>query len=81
MIDYKTYPPNEKQWKRGDLVIHAADAKRADMLMRVTGRDRSGLIRTRYVRSDMWSGVYRNEARWLLDPADFGIKTDGEVTA
>lgn len=42
-----THPPNTAEWRVGDYVIHDADAKRADMLMVVTGRSRVGVYRTR----------------------------------
>lgn len=68
---------NTTTWRRGDLVIHDADAKRADMLMRVTGYDRAtGLVKTRYVRPQRYAGmlgVWRNELRYLHDPRRFGI--------
>ena len=42
------YAPNTTRWRVGDLVIHAADAKRADMLMVVIGCSREGIYWTRY---------------------------------
>ena len=42
------HQPNVTQWSHGDLVIHDADAKRADMLMIVLGQDATGAFRTRY---------------------------------
>lgn len=72
------YTANTTTWRKGDLVIHDADAKRASMLMRVTGYDRAtGLIRTRYVLATGVNaplrGVWRNEPRYLHDPRRFGI--------
>lgn len=72
------YPANSTTWRVGDLVIHDADAKRADLLMRVTGYDRAtGLVRTRYIRASHHNaplrGVWRNELRFLHDPRRFGI--------
>lgn len=80
------YTPNTTTWRRGDLVIHDADAKRADMLMRVTGYDRAtGLVRTRYVRASGVNaplrGVWRNELRYLHDPRQFGITLPAVATA
>ena len=41
------HPANTTVWQVGDYVIYNADAKRADMLMIVTGRSRAGVYRTR----------------------------------
>lgn len=74
------YEPNTTEWPVGALVIHDADAKRSDMLMRVIGRDNvTGEYTTRYAypaeqpkywRRKMW----KNNKRYLHDPARFGIK-------
>lgn len=77
-----SYPPNTKRWKRGDLVIHAGDYKGdGRMLMRVTGYTPDGLVRTRYVKPIYRNmrGVCWNDLRWLHDPADFGISTEGVI--
>jgi hypothetical protein len=42
-----TYPPAQTPWSIGDLVIHDDDAKRADVLMVVTGCGSDGIHRTR----------------------------------
>lgn len=72
------YPANTRLWQVGDLVIHDADAKRADMLMVVIGCNRQGIYRTRYVFPDeqprSWRHkVWRNTLAPLLDPTRFGI--------
>lgn len=66
------YPPNTNRWKKGDLVLHYADAKEARMLMRVIGYTRVGdLCKTQYVESDRKRTVLENDIKYLLDPADF----------
>jgi hypothetical protein len=40
--------PNTAVWKCGDYVMHDSDAKRADMLVVVVGRDKDVIYRTRY---------------------------------
>lgn len=81
------YRPNTIRWQRGDVVIHIADAKRSDMLMRVTGyNDSDGACRTVYIdKGGKHSGKY---GRWcnpvedLLDPRKFGLLRFAEpVTA
>lgn len=72
------HQPNVTQWSHGDLVIHDADAKRADMLMIVIGRDASGVYRTRYAfpwaQPRPWRRkVWRNTVECLHDPELFGI--------
>jgi hypothetical protein len=68
------YPDNKRQWRNGDVVIHAADAKEPKMLMRVDGFTRDeGLAKCRYVRRGPHSKVYPNAMIHLLDPADFGL--------
>lgn len=69
------YEPNTQQWFRGDAVIHDADAKRPDMLMRVIGYTKDGLIRTIYVDTAKHGRtVYQNELKYLHDPRRFEIK-------
>jgi hypothetical protein len=72
------YPAHTRPWKVGDLVIHDADAKRADMLMVVIGHSRQGIYRTRYAFPDeqprYWRHkVWRNTLAPLHDPTRFGI--------
>ena len=79
------YEPNTVTWKRGDLVLHSADAKRAEMLMVVTGYTKGGLCRTSYSTPNEANGgalrkrmrqkpeVWENDPRYLHDPARFGV--------
>jgi hypothetical protein len=72
------YPANTRLWQVGDLVIHDADAKRADMLMVVIGSNRRGIYRTRYAFPDeqprSWRHkVWHNTLAPLHDPTRFGI--------
>lgn len=69
---------NACEWKPGDVVIHDADAKRADMLMVVVGRSRAGVYRTRYLfpseQPKNWrKKIWRNTIEPLHDPRRFGI--------
>ncbi|MBK7615598.1 MAG: hypothetical protein IPJ08_14405 [Burkholderiales bacterium] len=72
------YPANTHLWQAGDLVIHDADAKRADMLMVVIGCNRQGIYRTRYAFPDEQPRAWRHRG-WrntlapLHDPTRFGI--------
>ena len=68
------YEPNTTLWKRGDLVLHDADAKRADMLMIVIGFTRDGLIKTQYVNKRHRRTIYKNEMVYLHDPSRFEVK-------
>jgi hypothetical protein len=71
------YPPNTTRWPVGALVIHDADAKRAEMLMRVVGYDKaSGKCKTQYAYPSLvpqqWRRkVWRNDIAALHDPALF----------
>lgn len=47
------YPPNRTSWNRGDYVLHDADAKRTDMLMRVVRQMPDGRFQTEYVDPDL----------------------------
>lgn len=81
------YPPNIRNWHIGQEVIHYADAKRPDMLMRIidieSSPDHSELIYvTEYIDpSHIYSigkkfvkrQVFRNSLENLLDPNDFMI--------
>ena len=67
-------------WRVGDFVIHDADAKRASMLMVVTGCSRDGIYRTRYAFPEKqprsWRHkVWRNTLEPLHDPSRFCIAT------
>lgn len=68
------YPRNTHRWQKGDLVIHAADAKQSHMLMRVIGYTKDGLCKTRYDQPGHKRTVWQNELQYLLNPADFGIE-------
>jgi hypothetical protein len=75
------YPPNETKWKRGDLVLHDADAKRKEMLMRVVEYTGDGRCVTVYAQANAMNGDNhrRKPARWendiavLHDPSRFGV--------
>lgn len=67
------YEPNTRQWVRGEIVIHDADAKEPRMLMKVIGFTRAGLPKTRYVDKRQSRKVYINEFKYLLDPTQFGL--------
>jgi hypothetical protein len=72
------HDPNTTLWKPGDLVIHDSDAKRADMLMIVLGKNATGVFHTRYAfpwaQPRPWRRkIWRNTVEWLHDPARFGI--------
>lgn len=71
------YPDNLIKWAIGSLVIHKADAKCTDMLMRVIGYTRDGLCKTVYHCPS--ESMLHPKKKWtnpiseLLNPADFGI--------
>ena len=69
------YTPNTIDWPIGALVIHDADDKAPHMLMRVIGRTRDGLIKTKYLGPDhRWRNkIWTNPKEVLHDPALFGI--------
>jgi len=74
------YTPNTIDWQIGDLVIHDADHKSDDMIMRVVGRTRDGLIKTKYLGPDQSflvhacrNKVWTNPKEVLHDPDRFGI--------
>jgi len=79
------YRPNTRAWKPGDLVLHDADAKREEMLMKVIGYTNGGLCRTRYAAANEMNGdalrkrmrqkpeVWENDIRYLHDPSRFGV--------
>lgn len=79
------YNANATRWQPGALVIHDADAKRAEMLMVVTSYSRkTGLCITRYNNPDAFGGdfpgnaTYKNDIAALHDPARFGIAISEE---
>ena len=69
------YEPNTINWQIGDLVIHDADHKSDDMIMRVVGRTRDGQIKTKYLGPDhRWKNkIWTNPKEALHDPDRFGI--------
>lgn len=70
------YEPNTIRWGKGDFVLHDADAKEPKMLMRVTGCDDDGCVRTRYVyprEGRNMRQVYRNDTKYLHDPKQWGV--------
>ena len=67
------YSPNATQWKRGDVVIHDADAKEPTMLMRVTGFTRDGRVKTQYVDKRHKRTVWDNPMTSLHDPQRFRL--------
>jgi hypothetical protein len=76
------YTANTTHWQPGDLVLHDADAKRSDMLMRVIRyRESDGFCQTEYVeseKSEQWGKGARsrlwNRLAVLHDPRLFGIQ-------
>ena len=70
------YEPNTTHWKRGDIVIHDADSKTPNMLMKVIGYTRDGLVKTQYVNPQYKRTIYTNELPYLHDPARFGLKAE-----
>lgn len=70
------YESNTIQWRRGDIVIHHADAKQPDMLMRIIGFTRAGMPKTQYCCKDKPRKVYANDLKNLLNPEQFGINPD-----
>lgn len=79
------YEPNTRHWEPDELVIHDADAKTPDMLMRVIGYTPNGMVETEYadpVRRAEWKRRFKRERDrkllnaigYLHDPARFGIQ-------
>ena len=69
------YRPNRTIWQNGDLVIHDADEKSSQYLMRVTQTDRpDGMIKTIYHNRKGIHPFYLNKMKFLHDPARFGIE-------
>jgi len=80
------YEPNTIHWMPGDLVLHDADRKAPEMLMRVTGYDpKTGQCKTRYVTPEAFgwpkNRVCRNFIEVLHDPGRFGIAVPNSVVA
>lgn len=81
------YEANKTQWKRGDIVIHDADAKETYMLMVVQGYDRKGRCITRYLKPDgLRPGFpggkeYHNPVTALHNPRRFGLVPWGDYGA
>lgn len=62
------YDPNTTQWRKGDLVLHDADAKEPKMLMKVIGYTRDGLCKTQYLFESHKRTIWENEIAYLHDP-------------
>lgn len=77
------YEPNVRRWEVGAIVIHDADRKRPEMLMRVIGYTGEGLCRTRYLDpTGRWRRVIlANDVKYLHDPGRFGIAVPGDDAA
>jgi len=85
------YEPNTTHWNVGDLVIHDADAKRPEMLMKVIGYTPDGRCQTRYAAPNRMNGdehriktrrkaeLWENGIAVLHAPERFGIAPDAEV--
>lgn len=73
------YEPNKTDWSVGDLVIHDADAKTAEMLMEVIEIRPDGWIKTIYANRKGNEPHYLNPKAALHNPARFGIGQDGEL--
>lgn len=70
------YEPNEQHWRKGDIVLHDADAKEPKMLMRVIGYTRDGLCKTQYVDQSIRHRrreVFENDLKYLHDAAGWGL--------
>ena len=70
------YEANTVRWKVGDLVLHDADAKKREMLMRVVGySERTKICFTQYVKDGTGKGkrVWVNDVKYLHDPRRFAI--------
>lgn len=68
------YEANTTHWQKGNIVIHDADAKKANMLMLVIGYTRDGLVKTQYLNPQFKRIVYKNEPQFLHNPARFGME-------
>ena len=70
------YEPNDIQWRRGDIVIHDADAKEPKMLMKIVGFTRSGLAKTQYVDKRRQRKIWVNHMSVLHDPKRFKLNPE-----
>lgn len=70
------YPPNTTHWRKGDIVLHDADAKEPRMLMKVIGFTRDGKVKTQYCDLNHKRTIYRNEFKYLHDTKQWGIHPD-----
>jgi hypothetical protein len=70
------YDKNTIQWRKGDIVIHDADAKSPKMLMKVIGYTRDGLVKTQYVNRELKRTIWKNEIGNLHSPEIFDIYPD-----
>jgi hypothetical protein len=83
------YAANTRRWLPGDLVLHDADAKRAEMLMRVVGYQEDGRCVTVYAAANEMNAESRHKKprRWvndvsrLHDPGRFGVAASGPAEA
>jgi len=81
------YEVNTIRWKVGDLVLHDADHKSAEMLMEVVGYTKEGKCKTKYI-SDRYhrsgnrkdratmKNIWVNSIEVLHDPARFGVSKE-----
>ena len=78
------YEPNKIDWKIGDIVIHDADAKKEEMLMRIViikeelGKIVYGTKLFNHPDKRIMDKKYNfwlNTKEWLHDPKRFGIDT------
>ena len=72
--------PNKIDWKVGDIVIHDADAKREDLLMKVIKVELLG-ITTQYVDKTKYGHqYYLNDKKYLHDPKRFNLNVSKPQT-
>ena len=63
------YPPNTRLHAVGDLVIHRADSKSNEWLMRVVSYTHDGRVRTVYAfQGETCAKIWENPLEALLDP-------------
>lgn len=67
------YEPNNIRWRKGDIVLHDADAKEPRMFMRVIGYTRDGLCKTQYVDKSHKRTIYTNDIKYLHSLSQFGL--------
>lgn len=68
------YEPNTVIWRKGDIVLHDADAKEPHMFMVVIGKTRDGLYKTQYVDKSHRRKIWKNELKYLHDVRRFGME-------